>query len=203
AREVIHTMYWSKLKWTAAVVLALGLFGSGAGVATYEALAGGQAPPKDAAKAEPPAAKPTVATFSLPPGTSIPLATPDKTKPADEHSKAAGDRRAALCNKLEESVTIDKPIDNQPLKDVLEYLTDRYGVTFIVDNQAFDRDKGLKNVEDSPVRLPKMSAVRLQTVLRYVLDQVSGVVLVRGDHLEITTNDRQMMDAFGDSPLLI
>ena len=44
AEGVLHTMYVTKLKWAVATILALAVLGSGAGVATFEAMAGGQPP---------------------------------------------------------------------------------------------------------------------------------------------------------------
>src|SRR5439155_15384214 len=56
-----------------------------------------------------------------------------------------------LRDKLNQTVNIDKPIENTPLHDGLDFLSDKYDVTFIVDVQAFDRDNGNKTVEDQQV----------------------------------------------------
>src|SRR5207244_10702847 len=76
-----------------------------------------------------------------------------------------------LRDKLNQTVNIDKPIENMPLKDVLDFLSDKYDVTFIVDVQAFERDTGDRTVEDKQVRLPKMPGVSLGTIMRFVLAQ--------------------------------
>jgi tetratricopeptide (TPR) repeat protein len=94
-----------------------------------------------------------------------------------------------IRDKLNQTVNVDKEIENTPLKDVLSFLSDKYDVTFIVDVQAFDRDNANRTVEDTPVRLPKMPGVTLGTILRFVLAQVQGTYLVRRDYIEITTNN--------------
>jgi hypothetical protein len=94
--------------------------------------------------------------------------------------------------------SIDKAIDNAPLKDILDILSDRYGLTFIINAQAFDQDLGLRNLEDHMVRLPRMPGVTLQTVLRHLLSQVQSTVLVRHDHLELVPPLRARCEAYGN-----
>jgi hypothetical protein len=105
-----------------------------------------------------------------------------------------------LVAKLNEIVDVQKEIDNTPLKDVLSFLSDKYGVAFIVNVQAFDRDNANRTVEDSPLRLQRMPGVSLRTTLRYVLGQVQGHVLVRNDHLEIVSLNEAMTVAYGKPP---
>ena len=94
--------------------------------------------------------------------------------------------------KLEQKVNLEKGIDaNTPLKDALEFLTDRYELTFITDENAFTAI-GVQKVSEQPVSLPKMVGVSLATVLRLLLGQVkgdaySGTYLIRRDYIEITT----------------
>jgi hypothetical protein len=99
-----------------------------------------------------------------------------------------------IRDKLNQTVDVQKEIDNTPLKDVLSFLSDKYDVTFIVDVQAFDRDNANRTVEDSPVRLPKMPGVSLGTILRFVLAQVQGTYLIRRDYIEITTNNASIAE---------
>ena len=66
-----------------------------------------------------------------------------------------------LIEKLQRPVDIDKAIDNAPLRDVIDLLNDRYDLGLRVDSMAFDQDKGIKAVEDQPVRLPKSMGIRL------------------------------------------
>jgi tetratricopeptide (TPR) repeat protein len=99
----------------------------------------------------------------------------------------------ALREKLSEEITLPKGFDaNTPLKDALEYLTDRFDLTIILDNRAFEEEspKRRDNVENTPIKLPKMSNVALGTVLRLLVSQIppnGGAVLIRRDFIEITT----------------
>jgi hypothetical protein len=96
-------------------------------------------------------------------------------------------------------VSIEKELAGAQLRDVLEMLSDRYDLTFIVDVKEFERSGGNANVEDMNVRLPKMPGVSLQTVLRQLLAQLpgEGTILVRHDHLLVTTVDRYVMEVYG------
>src|SRR5439155_5119114 len=134
------------------------------------------------------------------PGTTRAAPVAQATAPADPPAAQPRASAEKLVAKLNEAVNVDKEIDNTPLKDVLGFLSDKYGMTFIVDVQAFDRDNANKTVEDKPVRLPRMPGVTLRTLLRYVLAQVQGTVLVRKDHLEVTTRNQALCEAFGPLP---
>src|SRR5260370_37947301 len=65
---------------------------------------------------------------------------------------------------------LDKPVHlkgldaNTALKDVLEFLMDRYDVTILIDRSAF-KPKRIEDVEAAPIRLPKLTDVSLGTVL--------------------------------------
>jgi hypothetical protein len=82
------------------------------------------------------------------------------------------------------------------LQDALNKLADDYDVAFDVNEAAFRaemvEDVLGKSVAEKPI--PKMANVRLETVLRKVLDRVPSVsgttYLVRTDHIEITTAAR-------------
>src|SRR5262249_40726090 len=72
-----------------------------------------------------------------------------------------------LQRKLSATVTLEKGIEPAPLKDVLEFLQDRYGLTILIDDQAFRAPEvGIEAIGDQQVRLPKMFGVSLSTVLR-------------------------------------
>ncbi|HEY1379807.1 MAG TPA: RNA polymerase sigma factor [Gemmataceae bacterium] len=184
AEGVLHTMFVTKLKWAVAAMLALAVLGSGAGVATYEALAGEERGPKLVVADDPP--KPDAQPAQ------------DKPKPAGERPKATSGF-AAYCDLLQRPITLDRSIDNAPLRDVLEFLSDKYNVTFLVNTQAFEQAgiSGGRNVEDSLVRVPKMPSVSLGAVLRFLLAQVDGTYLIRRDYIEVTTRDRQLVEAYG------
>jgi hypothetical protein len=99
-----------------------------------------------------------------------------------------------LKEKLSKPISLDRGIDaNTPLKDALEFLTDRYDITILVDTNAF-KAEGQEAVEDQPVRLPKMVGVSLGTVLRLLTGQINGTYLIRRDYIEITTGQRAVAE---------
>jgi hypothetical protein len=197
AEGVLHTMFVTKLKWAVAV-LALVVLGSGAGVATYDALAGDGPVAKAGQEKKDPPADPLAARLDPPKG-GAPAKAMDEQPPPAEAGKLTDHTIDRLCDFLQRRVTIDKPIENAPLRDVLEFLSDKYGLTFIVDTQAFEQAGvgGGRNVEDSQVRLPKMPGVNLAAILRFLTAQVDGTYLIRRDFIEITTRHRQVLEAFG------
>ena len=78
--------------------------------------------------------------------------------------------------KLALLASLEKGIDpNTPLKDALDFLSQRYDLTFVVDTKAFEAI-GVQKAEEQPVQLPRMTGVSLETVLRLLLGQVKGEV---------------------------
>jgi hypothetical protein len=98
----------------------------------------------------------------------------------------------ALRRKLAEPINLEKGIGpNCTLNDALEYFSDRYDLTIVVDEEAFQAI-GVLKVGESPVQLPRMTGVPLRLALQKMLAQLkgeehAGAFLIRGDHLEITT----------------
>ncbi len=80
--------------------------------------------------------------------------------------------------------------ESGPLKDALGFLNERYNVPIIVDTEAF-KEIGVNDVENSPVKLSKVSGVSLGTVLRLLLAQVQGTYIIRREFIEVTTGQRQ------------
>jgi hypothetical protein len=96
------------------------------------------------------------------------------------------DQVKALIEKLNNPVTLERGIDHDtPLKDAMEFLSERYDLTILIDHQAF-KEEGVDEIENFKVRSPKMVGIRLGTVLRLVLEQAGASYLVRKDHIEIT-----------------
>jgi hypothetical protein len=89
------------------------------------------------------------------------------------------------------------------LQDALDALADRFGLTFEVNEAAFKaemvEDVRSAAVADRP--FPKMTNVRLDTVLRKILARVpaaSGATyLLRADGIEITTGARLAQEVWG------
>ena len=69
-------------------------------------------------------------------------------------------------------------------------LEKEFGLTpVLMDEAAFPNDEG-----NSPVKLQKMIGVRLETALDMILAQVGGAYLIRGDHVEITTRQKMLIE---------
>src|SRR5262249_25162881 len=80
-----------------------------------------------------------------------------------------------------------------PLRDVIEFLSDRYDLTILVDKMAF-RAAGMEAVDELRIELPRMRGVQLGTVLRMLTDQLSGTYIVHDDHVEFTTLPRTWVE---------
>lgn len=106
----------------------------------------------------------------------------------------AANRARDLRAKLAAPITLDRGIDpNTPLKDLIEFLAEKQGVTIVLDHEAFAA-AGIEQVEQQPMKLPKLVSVRFSSVLQLVLKQLKGsgtppgaLYLVRPDFIEITT----------------
>src|SRR5439155_14620455 len=69
-----------------------------------------------------------------------------------------------LRDKLTRPIDLDRPIEpNTALSLALDFLSDRYDLTILIDTKAFDDDLGVKAIEDSPVRRPRMRGISLGT----------------------------------------
>ena len=167
-------MFQTKLNLALALLVLIAVAGLGAGVL------------QSAATADPPAAK----AETKPDHAQIPaVAVVPKGEIKDElpsaHSKVL-----RLYEKLAKPIALDKPIDrNTPLKDAVEFFSDRFDVTILVDIVAF-KAEGVENVEELPVGLPRMAQASLSTILRLLTGQVNATYLVTASHIEITTARR-------------
>lgn len=111
------------------------------------------------------------------------------------------------------------PRNHTPLKDALEFLSDRYDVKVVIDTKAFETI-GVPKALERPVTLPRLAGVRLDAVLRMILEQVrgdifSGAYILRKDFVEITTSyhantvglrmvrDKQTIKEKLDTPVVI
>src|SRR5262249_22780939 len=119
---------------------------------------------------------------------------------SDQEEKAR-EKALALEKKLNEPITLEKGIDpNTPLKDALEFFSDHYNLTILIDTAAFKEEKAedaAGDVEATPVKLPKMSNIALGTALRLLLSQVppnGATYLIRRDLIEVTTGKRAVAE---------
>jgi hypothetical protein len=100
------------------------------------------------------------------------------------------DQVKALVEKLNNRINLETGFDaNTPLKDALDFMSDRFDVTFVIDLKSF-KEEGIDDIESFKVRLPKMKGVRMGTVLRLLLGQLDASYLVRKDYIEVTPTAR-------------
>jgi hypothetical protein len=92
------------------------------------------------------------------------------------------------------------------LNDLLEQLTRGYGLTFDINEEAFNQEKitevGRKEVAQ-PTPIPPMHA-RIETILRRVLHRVSpsATYFIRGDMIEVTTTEAIRKEFFAERPTM-
>jgi hypothetical protein len=122
-------------------------------------------------------------------------ATPAPQAVAKDEKKAISDDRDDLSAKLMQRVTLDKPLENVALKDVIEFLSDKYELTILVDGRSFNGAaavalNGADEILNFQINVPVMKNVRLATILKHITDQIDGVVLLYPDHLKIVGTAR-------------
>jgi hypothetical protein len=118
--------------------------------------------------------------------------------------RAEEGKREPLAAKLTSRITFQALDQATTLQDALDALADRYDLTFEINEAAF-KAEGVEDVRSAGVAdrpLPKMTNVRLETVLRKILARVpasSGATyLLRADGIEITTGARLRQEVWGD-----
>jgi RNA polymerase sigma factor (sigma-70 family) len=179
---VLRAMSLKKVKLTLAVLLALAVLGSGAGLVTRYALAGGD--PRQAA--------PAAGKTNDKPVAAAPAPAPADPAPPVRQESAARLRewRARLTSPCEFH-GFDDP--DTKIDEALGYLMRAYDLgPFEVNEKAFQAD-GVEDVLRLPIgrELPKMHTTSVATILRALLARIpakSGAVYVlRPDTVEITT----------------
>ena len=92
---------------------------------------------------------------------------------------------------LEQSVTVGFD-EGTRLSDALELISDKYDLTIVFNNKAFEqigRSKPRDEIQQAKVRLPKMVDVKLREVLPMLLDQANADYLVRDQMMVIVPQD--------------
>jgi hypothetical protein len=119
----------------------------------------------------------------------------------------AGPRIATLlvATKLKTVIKFDGFDDPKlALQDALEYLADRYDISFDVNEAAFEAEDiaTVLATEIAKTPIPKMHNVTVIQVLRKVLSRIkapSGATyVIRDDHIEITTLAALRKEVFGE-----
>jgi hypothetical protein len=125
--------------------------------------------------------------------TATAKAVDSQTKNEDSEQQVASESTVEqghreLRQKLDQPITLDKGIEaNTPFQDALEFLSDRYQLTILIDQQAFRTEEKPKSIAHEHVGLPKMVGVSLGTVLGKLAAQVGGTYLVHPEYVEITS----------------
>jgi RNA polymerase sigma factor (sigma-70 family) len=192
AEGILKAMTMTKLKAAVAVFLTLALVGIGTGGVWQT-----NEQKKDRDRAAAPAGdKPKPATagqqaIDEKPGEPAAPAGPDPLQRLIEsRTKRANlsleNRVELMQEKLSKPITLENGMDpNTQFKDAMEFLSDRYDFTIVIDDAAFKDQNPEENVEERPIRLPKMIAVDLRTVLRMITAQVGATFRARADYVEI------------------
>jgi hypothetical protein len=134
------------------------------------------------------------------------------TSPDDRDAQPAGQRAARkpdpdreyISKKMMLRISLERGIDpNTPLKDALEFISDRYDLKIDVDLQRYKK-AGFEAVGNLPIQLPKLHHVRLASVLRMIAKQVNGVCLTSAGKFVIVPDDEDAVKALianGHAPL--
>lgn len=111
-------------------------------------------------------------------------AAPDKARPAT-------DGAAEIADKLLERADFDQ-FEQVSVRTILDVLQEKLGYTILVDHKAILAAQGQDTtnpqvLDGQHITLPAMKKVRLETVLRQVLDQVGADFYIEADHVQVTT----------------
>jgi hypothetical protein len=90
---------------------------------------------------------------------------------------------------------LDQPIDIQfeagtPFREALSHISERYGLNILIDDEAFKADIGENDIENKPIKIPRLNGVRLRTILRVLCQEVQGDFYIPGAHLMIVPHTR-------------
>ncbi|HEY7423830.1 MAG TPA: RNA polymerase sigma factor [Gemmataceae bacterium] len=188
---VLRSMFLSKVKIAAIVVLALGLIGSGTGFLGYRTVA-----EQPATKSKPAPAAPAGEAATA---KKIDSETKkdSKAKPAPPPQAAVEEKPASRGQELRR--LLDKPVQFQGfddpktrLSEALDALAKRYNLSFDINKNAFEEAEIAPDVGKWEIAalkpVPAMNT-RLGAVLQKILNRVSpsATYIIRDDIIEITT----------------
>lgn len=139
------------------------------------------------------------------------LGGPEEKLPA-QNAMRPGARTNYLIDRLADTANFDGFDDPRfTFQDALEYLTDRYDLSFNVDEKAFAKAFGKEHPEHvlsefiAKTPIPRVRGASLETILRKILARIevpSGATyLIHKDHILITTQAAASMEVLGDSNL--
>ncbi len=99
----------------------------------------------------------------------------------------------AMRDKLGQLISVPNGFDaGTPLKDALEFLTDRQEVVILIDPMAgqLSQAEGMTELGGRPVQMPKLQHVRLNMVLDMLARQTGTAYLVKPGYVEFTLPQR-------------
>ncbi|MGE3808197.1 MAG: hypothetical protein AB7K24_26340 [Gemmataceae bacterium] len=108
---------------------------------------------------------------------------------------AACARADELAKRLVRPVTIEAIDSNTPIKEALVLLADHCQIKIRVDNAAFRRELKIKEPDNMPVKLPRITELRLEVVLELIAYQAEGTVCVTKDEVLIVPCPNRAVDA--------
>jgi hypothetical protein len=84
-------------------------------------------------------------------------------------------------DKLRQCVTLDGFDANTPFKEALAFMSEKFGMTILLDAEAFKRELEVQEADNQPVKLAKMVDVRLENGLDRLLQTVDADFFVQSD----------------------
>jgi len=111
----------------------------------------------------------------------------DRSRADEQPAASQPDQSSVLLEKLAKRISLKDPI-GAGLDLALTELADEHGLQgkIVIDKAAF-KAEGVDDAAEEMVRLPKVTDMKLGTILEKLLLQVNGTYLVRDNHIEVTT----------------
>jgi hypothetical protein len=125
----------------------------------------------------------------------------EEPAPTAAQTKTTADRAQEMRWKLAKpGLNLEKGVDpNTKFQDAVDFFSEKAGVLILVDTEAFKTDLQIDNVGEQTIWLPKMSGLRLSTMLAKLTAKIGGTYLVLPEHILITTPVRANPLAWADS----
>src|SRR5438105_2998105 len=101
-------------------------------------------------------------------------------EPDQVQSKPLARTAQEVLDRLSRPVIIDGFEPHTPFRDAAGFLSERLGITILIDTEAFKEELNISEPGAMPVKLPKVVEVPLREVLRLVCDQVQGAIAQQG-----------------------